>query len=38
MERMVSSVEELSGAVEKLDESLEPVSRLAGRFPGRPRR
>ena len=34
MEGMVSSVEELSGTVAKLDESLEPVSRLAGRFPG----
>jgi methyl-accepting chemotaxis protein len=38
MERMVVSVEELTGKVDELQEDLEPVGRLAGRFPGRAKR
>jgi methyl-accepting chemotaxis protein len=38
MERMVASVEELTGKVDELQEDLEPVGRLAGRFPGRAKR
>jgi tetrahydromethanopterin S-methyltransferase subunit B len=35
MERMVSAVEELSATVKDLQSSVEPVGRLANRFPGR---
>jgi methyl-accepting chemotaxis protein len=38
MERMVASVDELRGSVEELQEHIEPVGRLAGRFPGRAKR
>ena len=38
MERMVSSVEDLSARVKELEDSLEPVGRLANRFPGRAKR
>ena len=38
MERMVSSVEDLSARVKELEDSLEPVGRLATRFPGRSKR
>jgi methyl-accepting chemotaxis protein len=38
MERMVSSVEDLSVRVKELEDSLEPVGRLANRFPGNSRR
>jgi hypothetical protein len=38
MERMVASVDELRGTVEELSESIEPMGRLASRFPGRKRK
>jgi methyl-accepting chemotaxis protein len=38
MERMVASVEELTGKVDELQQHVEPVGRLAGRFPGRAKR
>jgi methyl-accepting chemotaxis protein len=38
MERMVASVDELRGSVAELQEHIEPVGRLAGRFPGRSKR
>lgn len=38
MQRMVSAVEELSATVKELQSSVEPVGRLAGRFPGRAKR
>ena len=38
MERMVVSVEELTGKVDELEEHIAPVGRLAGRFPGRAKR
>ena len=38
MERMVASVDELRGSVQELEEHIEPVGRLAGRFPGRSKR
>jgi methyl-accepting chemotaxis protein len=38
MERMVASVDELRGSVQELEEHIEPVGRLAGRFPGRAKR
>jgi tetrahydromethanopterin S-methyltransferase subunit B len=38
MERMVSSIDELSARVEGMQEAVEPVGRLANRFPGRAKR
>jgi methyl-accepting chemotaxis protein len=38
MERLVTSVDELRGSVDEIQEALEPVGRLAGRFPGRAKR
>jgi tetrahydromethanopterin S-methyltransferase subunit B len=38
MERMVSAVEDLAATVKELQDSVEPVGRLANRFPGRSRR
>lgn len=38
MERMVNSVDDLSARVKDLEDSLEPVGRLANRFPGRAKR
>ena len=37
MDKMVASIDELSGRVEQMQDAVEPVGRLANRFPGRKR-